>query len=709
MSLQTQFWSLKLSSSFWFSKRVVRRTSPGFKLLWELESGQRRDWDRARQDLLELFETGKASPRDIDPDGQTWLEKLLYMPWYDGNADIQLSLFHMLARMGTQINTPRLLYQSAKWVDEEDRLDLLGDLLHFGFDASEIEAPLFSHLPKPCPPSLSVTGTNSDPFFINWISKNLEVSPGKLDAILSMEKLLKKFNVDDQDNLLGLSTLHLAVSRPQHLGILLESGADVNARDRHGITPLMYATAIGDSKVAIRLLEAGANPDLEDTYCGRNFLHHAVRRSHWDTVLEILSYLRNSPKISKDILCRWLSFGLLLWIEGRQSCNKDLNPIQRLLEWGADPNVIHYDSYGPSSYSLAHRVRHAADMKSLISHGFSKFNHLDIAGADALISLSYDNDGLPDPELLELLLDGGCAVSHENHNGHTSLHVIAQQLRAFRYNESCSRALNCIRVLLNRGADPYIGDHCQCYCSRGQSGCTPSHTMLKETQKSILNCRYDIWAFEYIDILKETRGPETAKNCLMDMLRLLKFQDLDLTHTCCRGSHLDRNYSGRRIEDEEVEEIQDEEKELIEILEQEMRDVEKTLGDDTEDQLLTAVSLLLTSAKLGSKFTFRSFRANSSKERYQVDHWRDQLVDHGSTGPLHDVPETKEVDTIGLDGYIDWVEYQHSKNRKRNKADDEWYKKRLSWVSRLRNMEEAEIASQQAAILDQPKLLITSI
>lgn len=55
-------------------QRVVRRTAPGFKLLWELQTGRRTDWGRAKRDLLELFETGKASPRDIDPDGNTWLE-----------------------------------------------------------------------------------------------------------------------------------------------------------------------------------------------------------------------------------------------------------------------------------------------------------------------------------------------------------------------------------------------------------------------------------------------------------------------------------------------------------------------------------------------------------------------------------------------------------------------------------------------------------
>ena len=124
MSLQTRFWPLKFSCSSWIWKacnklscrntrkasiwisltqigigiavcisldvrfsfqesnispslsfpRVVRRTSPGFKLLWELQTGQNQDWARARQDLLELFKSGKASPQDIDPDGRTWLE-----------------------------------------------------------------------------------------------------------------------------------------------------------------------------------------------------------------------------------------------------------------------------------------------------------------------------------------------------------------------------------------------------------------------------------------------------------------------------------------------------------------------------------------------------------------------------------------------------------------------------------------------------------
>jgi hypothetical protein len=79
-------WAVRAGLSYMFSsqqsyispsldfQRVVRSTSPGFKLLWELETGQRRDWNKARQDLTELFDSGQASARDVDRDGRTWLE-----------------------------------------------------------------------------------------------------------------------------------------------------------------------------------------------------------------------------------------------------------------------------------------------------------------------------------------------------------------------------------------------------------------------------------------------------------------------------------------------------------------------------------------------------------------------------------------------------------------------------------------------------------
>lgn len=79
-------WAVKASLNFMFSshqssispsldfQRVVKNTSPGFELLWKLETGQLRDWVKARHDLVKLFDSGEASPRDVDPNGRTWLE-----------------------------------------------------------------------------------------------------------------------------------------------------------------------------------------------------------------------------------------------------------------------------------------------------------------------------------------------------------------------------------------------------------------------------------------------------------------------------------------------------------------------------------------------------------------------------------------------------------------------------------------------------------
>jgi len=60
-------------------QRVVGNDSPGFKYLRELRKGRVLDWEEAKGELQNLFDSGKASPRDVDPDGQTWIEvRFLY-------------------------------------------------------------------------------------------------------------------------------------------------------------------------------------------------------------------------------------------------------------------------------------------------------------------------------------------------------------------------------------------------------------------------------------------------------------------------------------------------------------------------------------------------------------------------------------------------------------------------------------------------------
>lgn len=503
---------------------------------------------------------------------------------------------------------------------------LLEELIRSGFDVSEIEAPSFAMWPLPCSPNWLALDITPDPFFVDWISKNLENCPGEtpaqsfrelsnislgfagmnplLEAILtgSSEKVkrlaTKELLVKDQDNLLGQSALHLAVFRPQHLEILLEAGADVNSRDRHGTTPFMYAVAMGNSPVAIRLLDMGADPYLKDHHLKGNFLVYARERRHWTTVVDILHHIHEESEIPKHASRSWSTLAAILLVNDGPTWYEDVGHFQALLDIGADANIVYQTGdCDLSTRTLAHDIWDKAFLEALISHGFRSFNHQDGDGAHALISLSRKSQ---DPGIMKLLLQGGSLVNHQDKDGHTSLHVVTQQLHSGLYLNGSEQSdidwecdkradvLHSIRVLLNNEADPFLGDKCDCACSGGESGCTPSHLALRGTFGAYHNDREDIWILEYVDIVREVKGHKAAEQCLLDVLRLVKFHELELTHTCHR--HHDYNFlDERHIEEDEIKEIHDEEKELIDELEKEMQAIERTPPIDFDPELLGAI------------------------------------------------------------------------------------------------------------------------
>ncbi len=250
-----------------------------------------------------------------------------------------------------------------------------------------------------------------------------------------VQKLLKAGADPNAANRYGITPLWLAAQNGSYpiTQRLLHAGADATFQMEHGETALMAAARTGAAKVIYLLLDAGADPNATETTRGETALMWAAAENHPESVRELIKGGANPDQKSYTLELapmEWQNVGMVStvlprggWTALMYAAREDAQfAAESLAHMGADLNA--QDPDGATALETALMNEHYDFAIKLLEAGADP-NAADLAGVAAVFS-AVDMDNFSGREV------GRPARQHNDQHG----------------------ALDVLRLALAKGGDP---------------------------------------------------------------------------------------------------------------------------------------------------------------------------------------------------------------------------------------------------------------
>jgi ankyrin repeat protein len=250
--------------------------------------------------------------------------------------------------------------------------------------------------------------------------------------VTAVKLLLNKgANIEAKDKL-GNTALMMAAfcGKADVVKLLLDKGANIEATDKYGNTALISAAALGKADVVELLLDKGANIEAKDNY-GYTALIQAITRAPANADMVKLLLDKGANIEAKN------EFGHTALIQAVTGAHANADVVKLLLDKGA--NIEAKDKY--NGITVLHRaILDSVDQviaKLLLDKG-ANIEAKDKNGDTALIqAVTYGK-----ADMVKLLLDKGANIEAKGEFGDTAL------IQAVAYEKS-----DVVKLLLDKGAN----------------------------------------------------------------------------------------------------------------------------------------------------------------------------------------------------------------------------------------------------------------